>query len=108
MENVGIYIWPLGIYVLGSFRMYVRIISIRYTCIYVLWPFGIHICIMDIWYTYMYYGHLVYIYVLWPLGNLVAIWYIFPVLVYCVKKSGNPDYFSLSPSSGTLTAVVTH
>jgi hypothetical protein len=34
---------------------------------YILWPFGIH-C-----------GHLV-IY-------LVAIWFIFPVLVYCVKKN---------------------
>jgi hypothetical protein len=31
-------------------------------------------CFMVIWY------------ILWPFGNLVVIWYIFPRLVYCVKK----------------------
>jgi hypothetical protein len=31
--------------------------------------------IMNIWY------------ILWPFGNLMAIWYIFPILVYCVKKN---------------------
>jgi hypothetical protein len=37
---------------------------------------------------------------LWPLGYLVAIWYIFPVLVYCVKeKSGNPVPHPLLPLS---------
>jgi hypothetical protein len=37
------------------------------------------------------YGHLEYFtaicYVLWPLRHSVAIWYIFPVMVYCVKKN---------------------
>jgi hypothetical protein len=36
-------------------------------------------------------SHLEYImniwYILWPFGNLMAIWYIFPILVYCVKKN---------------------
>jgi hypothetical protein len=26
-------------------------------------------------------------YILWPFGNFVAIWYIFPVLVFCVNKN---------------------
>jgi hypothetical protein len=38
----------------------------------------------------IFYGHLEYIkgiwYILWPFGKLMAFWYIFPVLVYCVKK----------------------
>jgi hypothetical protein len=38
-----------------------------------------------------FYGHLHYFAaswnILWPLGNVVVIWYIFPVLVYCVKKN---------------------
>jgi hypothetical protein len=37
------------------------------------------------------YGDLEFItavwYILCPFGNLVVIWYIFPVLVYCVKKN---------------------
>jgi hypothetical protein len=45
----------------------------------------------------IFYGHLKYImaflYILWAFGNLVTIWYVTPsVLVYCVKKSGNPAY----------------
>jgi hypothetical protein len=44
-----------------------------------LWPIGI------------FYGNLLYFMVIWnilmPFGNVVAIWYIFPVLVYCVKKN---------------------
>jgi phosphotransferase system glucose/maltose/N-acetylglucosamine-specific IIC component len=28
-----------------------------------------------------------YWYILWPFGNFVVIWYIFPVLVYCIKKN---------------------
>jgi hypothetical protein len=39
----------------------------------------------------VFYGQLEYItdiwYILWPHGNLAAIWYIFPVLVYCVNKN---------------------
>jgi hypothetical protein len=38
-----------------------------------------------------FYGHLEYFtaiwYTFWPLVNVVVIWYIFPVLVYCVKKN---------------------
>jgi hypothetical protein len=30
-------------------------------------------------------------YFIWPFSNLLAIWKFSPVLVYCVKKSGNPD-----------------
>jgi hypothetical protein len=37
------------------------------------------------------YGHLVQFmaiwYNLWPFGNLVAIWYVSPVLVHCVEKN---------------------
>jgi hypothetical protein len=34
-----------------------------------------------------------FLYILWAFGNLVTIWYVTPsVLVYCVKKSGNPAY----------------
>jgi hypothetical protein len=39
----------------------------------------------------IFYGDLEYFkaiwYILWPLGNVVEIWYIFPVLVYFVKKN---------------------
>jgi hypothetical protein len=37
---------------------------------YILWPFGI---------TYCHLAHFM------AISNLVAIWYIFPILVYCVK-----------------------
>jgi hypothetical protein len=44
--------------------------------------------------VYVFYGNLEYFRViwciLWPFGNVVVIWYISLVLVYCVKKSGNP------------------
>jgi hypothetical protein len=39
----------------------------------------------------IFFGHLEYImdiwYILWLFGNLEGIWYISPVLVYCVKKN---------------------
>jgi hypothetical protein len=48
-------------------------------CWYILWSFGI------------FYSHLEYFTAIWyilrPFGNVVAIWYIFPLLVYCVKKN---------------------
>jgi hypothetical protein len=33
-------------------------------------------------------GHITVIwYIFWPFGNVVAIWYLSPILVYCVKKN---------------------
>jgi hypothetical protein len=32
----------------------------------------------------IFYGHLVYF---WPFGRVVVLWYIFPVLIYCVRKN---------------------
>jgi hypothetical protein len=52
----------------------------------------------------IYYGYLVYYW--WSFGNFVAIWYIFPVLVYCVKKkSGNPVP-TLSPWSDQKAMIL--
>jgi hypothetical protein len=39
----------------------------------------------------IFYGHKEYFmavcYILWPFGSLVVFWYIFPCLVFCVKKN---------------------
>jgi hypothetical protein len=34
-----------------------------------------------------FFGHLEYFSSIWSFGNLVAIWYVLPVLVYCVNKN---------------------
>jgi hypothetical protein len=71
MEKGWHILWPFGIY----YGHLVYCLAIWY----IVWPFGIL------------FGHLVYClaiwYIVWPFGNLVAIWYIFPVVVNFVKKN---------------------
>jgi hypothetical protein len=46
------------------------------------------------------YGHLEYFtaiwHIVWPFGKVVVIWYIFPVLVYCINKNlASLEYYYL-------------